>query len=360
MKISPIETFHEKGNATFTDDNGWRLPVHFGDPSAEYHAVRSSAGWVDFADRLVLSFTGPDTADWLQGMLSNDVKVLSPGEGTQAAILNIQGKILADVRVFCTDESYLIDLWEPLKARVLEHLGRYLVADEVEIVDHSEDLTSVSIQGPQARMLLSKILGTHALPTSKLGHAAIQHDNSSLRIIAASHTGEEGFDLILEREQLLRLLTNEPDNSATIPWVGLAAQHTLRVEAGIPRYGVDMDEGTLLLETNLNDAVSFSKGCYLGQEVVERIHSRGHVNKELVGVRCDGQQVPKRDDVMESTDGPNIGLITSATFSPHLSCPVALGYIDREHAATDQTLVIRNNGTAISAAVTQLPFYERR
>jgi len=265
MKSSPIEEFHKERNATFVDDNAWRLPSHFGNPMAEYRAVRTTAGWLDLANRAVLSFSGPDATEWLQGMLSNDIRVLAPGEGAQAAILNIQGKILADVRVFCTEDAYLIDLWEDLTAPVLEHLNRYLVADEVEIDDRSGDLTNVSIQGPQARAVLSAILKTTGLPTTTLEHRVLQHDGRSVRVIASSHTGEEGFDVLLEHDHLRRLLAearNEPLRPA-IPWVGLEAQNMLRIEAGIPLYGVDMDGGTLLLETNLNAAVSFTKGCYV-------------------------------------------------------------------------------------------------
>jgi len=361
MKSSPIEEFHKGRNAAFVDHDAWRLPSHFGNPMAEYRTVRSTAGWLDLANRAVLSFSGPDATDWLQGMLSNDIKALGPGQGAQATILNIQGKILADVRVLCAEDAYLVDLWEPLVVPVLEHLNRYLVADEVEIDDRSGELTNISIQGPEARAVLCAILKTNVLPTTTLGHQVIQHNGRSVRVIASSHTGEEGFDVLLERDHLRQFLVeaqNEPLRPA-IPWVGLEAQNMLRIEAGIPLYGVDMDDSTLLLETNLDAAVSFTKGCYLGQEIVERIHSRGHVNKKLVGITCHGDRVPEPGDVIESDGRPSIGVITSATLSPHCGCPIGLGYVNREYATADHPLVVQHHNEAIPAVVASLPFYSR-
>jgi len=358
MKSSPLEEFHTERNARFVEDNGWRMPSEFGNPAAEYRAVRSRAGWLDLANRSVLSFNGPDALEWLQGMLSNDIKSLSPGEGTQAAVLNLQGKILADVRVLCTRDGFLIDLWESLKARVVAHLERYLVADEVEIRDCSEELTNISLQGPDTRRMLSLILETDRLPSHRLGHVSIPHQGTSVAVIAASHTGEDGFDLLLGRNHL-RGFASVPA-AAEICWIGLEAQNVLRLEAGIPRYGIDMDEDNLLLETNLDSAVSFTKGCYLGQEVVERIRSRGHVNKKLVGLKCSGDRIPERGDSIASEGGQDIGSITSATFSPQVKSPIALGYVTREHAVPGQPLVVQHAGEALPAVVAQLPFYERK
>ena len=361
MKRSPINAFHTERNATFITRNGWCLPSRFENPLEEYAAVRRRAGWLDFANRVVIEFSGPDAGDWLQGMLSNDIKGLSPGEGVPAAILNIHGKILADVRVLYTGETYLVDLWEHLKAGVREHLERHLVADEVEIADPSDGITQISIQGPDARERLSLLVNNDNLPASTLEHIAIQHKDSCVRVIAANHTGEDGFDLLIEPQLLQTWLSQERDKpaAAAIPWIGLEAQNILRIEAGIPLYGIDMDDGTLLLETNLDAAVSFTKGCYLGQEVVERIHSRGHVNRKLVGLKCSGDQVPNQGDVIGSTDRPNIGAITSATLSPELRCPVALGYVNREYTAASQPLVVQHESDRIPAVVAELPFYSR-
>ena len=353
MKISPLDDFHKENRAVFIEREGWRLPARFGDPGGEYEAVRSEAGWLDLADRTLLSVTGPDSAEWLQGMVSNDVSALDGGRGVAAAVLNIQGKILADLRVFRTEEAFLLDLSEPLVPGVLEHLNRYLIADEVEISDLSAELAMISVQGPRAEAALSDLLGAASLPADDLRHREFDCAGGRVRIVRATHTGEPGFDLVASRDRLPAMAALPP--ARAIPWIGLDARETLRIEAGIPRYGVDMDAETLLLETALDGAVSFTKGCYLGQETVERIHSRGHVNRKLVGLKVRGDTVPDRDDPLLDGDR-GIGRVTSAAASPRSRCPVALGYVHRSFVEPGSTVTIGHGDIALPAVVHALPF----
>ncbi len=353
MKISPLDDFHKENRAVFLEREGWRLPSRFGNPGAEYEAVRSGAGWLDLADRTLLSVAGPDSVEWLQGMVSNDVKALRDGEGAPAAVLNIQGKILADMRVFRTADAFLLDVSEPLAPGVLEHLNRYLIADEVEITDLSAELAMISIQGPRAKAALSDLLGSASLPADDLCHGEFDGPGGRIRVIRATHTGEPGFDLAASRDRLPAVAALAP--ARAVPWIGLDARETLRIEAGIPRYGVDMDAETLLLETGLDGAVSFTKGCYLGQETVERIHSRGRVNRKLVGLKVQGGTVPDRDDPLLDDDR-GIGRVTSAAASPRCRCPVALGYVHRDFVEPGSTLAIGHGGTALPAVVHALPF----
>ena len=149
--------------------------------------------------------------------------------------------------------------------------------------------------------------------------------------------------------------TVETPFARNIPWIGLHARETLRIEAGIPRYGLDMDAETLLLETCLDHAVSFTKGCYLGQETVERIHSRGRVNRRLVGLKVRGDIVPApRDPVLD--DDRDIGRVTSAVASPSFRCPIALGYVHRDHMEPGSTVTIQRGDARVPAVVASLPF----
>ena len=141
-------------------------------------------------------------------------------------------------------------------------------------------------------------------------------------------------------------------------WVGVQALEVLRIEAGIPRYGVDMDEENLLLETGLEHAVSFDKGCYLGQETIERIHSRGHVNKNLVGILPEGAQPLTPGDPVYVQDN-QVGMVTSSTFSPTLKRPLALGYVKREFTAPGTEVSVRRKGDSTRATISSLPFYSR-
>ena len=207
-------------------------------------------------------------------------------DGQQAAILTQQGKVVADVRVLCSLNSFYLDFWEPLKEKILTHLNRYLVADDVEIHDPNEQWKMLSLQGPRAQAMLDQLFANAELPAQANHHGMAQFDGAPVCVVRADRTGYHGFDLIVQTSQLLALAQRLTELGAA--WVGEQAQNILRIEAGIPRYGVDFSEDNLLLEVALDDAVSFTKGCYLGQEVVERIRSRGHVNKKLCGLLLDG------------------------------------------------------------------------
>ena len=290
-KQSALSDFHRANGAVFAEQDGWLIPSHFGSVVAEYEAVCSGAGLLDFSHRGLLQFTGSDRLPFLQGMLSNDLTQLKPFEGQYATVLTQQGKVIADVRVLCSLNSFYLDFWESLKDKILAHLNRYLVADEVEIADRSQEYSTLSIQGPRSAALLHGLVGPTELPGPALQHAMVTVDGAAICIVGASHTGELGYDLIVPLKDLDTIARRLTDLGAqfSASWVGAEAQNILRIEAGIPRYGVDFNEDNLLLEVGLDYAVSFNKGCYLGQEVVERIRSRGHVNKKLCGLFIDGQ-----------------------------------------------------------------------
>ena len=355
-KQSPLLSFHQANGAVVTEYDGWLLPRHFGNPTAEYQSVRRSVGFLDLCNRALLEFTGADRLSYLQGLISNDLRALSSGEGIYAAFLTQQGKVLGDCRVLVKDDRFILDLWEPLKPKILDHLNRYLVADEVEI----NDLTGysiLSIQGPDAEQLLGEFVVKGKQPQQPIAHSIAEISGVELRICRFSHTGEDGFDLIIpvaEVENVARRFT-ESGLAYSAQWVGAETYEVLRIEAGIPRYGVDITEDNLILETGLNHAVSFNKGCYLGQEVVERIRSRGHVNKNLTGLIVDAKERPTIGSKVLS-NGKEIGAITSSIYSPALSSPIALAYIHRDHRSPGTQLVVRYGHEVVNARVAQLPF----
>jgi glycine cleavage system T protein len=357
VKDSPLAEIHRANGARFVDRDGWRVPAGFGSTPKEYQAVRSRAGLLDLCHRSLVRFTGVDRVEYLNGMISNDVKTLNPGTGTYAAVLNVQGKILADVRLFCAEEAFWMDLPGFLKDTLLDHLNRHLVADEVEIDDLTERCGMISIQGPMAGALLRAVI-PRDLPAKPLSHLSFDLAGLEIRIVRATHTGEDGYDLIAPAGQLqavASLIEKAVEPSASV-WVGVEAEEILRVEAGIPRYGIDMDADKLLLETGLESHVSFHKGCYLGQEVVERIRSRGHVNKKLSGIVLEGSTTAERGDRIYAGE-KEIGEITSSVISPHLNAPIALAYIHRDFLDPGTPVVCRDREKAIRAKIVELPFY---
>jgi folate-binding protein YgfZ len=352
-KQSLLAELHQRNGAIFDEQDGWRLPDHFGDAAVEYRAVRDAAGLFDLSHRALLQFTGPDRVSFLQGMLSNDVRMLNLFDGQQATILTQQGKVIADLRVLCAMNSIYLDFWEPLKEKLLAHLNRYLVADEVEINDPNDQWKMLSLQGPSARNMLGEVFANAELPAQANQHAMVQFDNAPICVVRADHSAAGGFDLIVQKEQLPAIAQRLMQLGAA--WVGARAQNILRIEAGIPRYGVDFSEDTLLLEVGLDNSYSYTKGCYLGQEVVERIRSRGHVNRKLCGLLLDGNTPAYAGDAILAGDN-EVGKITSSVASFALNRPIALGYIHRDFWSPETSLAVRHESSSIAAKLTPLPF----
>lgn len=353
MKQSPLLDLHRQQGAKIAEQDGWQLADHFGKPTAEYQGVRTAAGLFDMTHRAMLQFTGPDRVSFLQGLLSNDVRQLNPFDGQQAALLTQQGKVVADVRVLCAMNSIYLDFREPLQEKLLAHVNRYLVADEVEIHDPNEQWKMLSIQGPLAKSVLDRVFAGAQLPTRVNGHGMVNFDGASVCAVRTDRTGYNGFDLIVQAEQLASFAKRLNELGAV--WVGAHVQEILRIEAGIPRYGVDFDEDNLLLEVGLDDAVSFTKGCYLGQEIIERIRSRGHINKKLCGLLFDGRIPASRGDAIRHEDKV-AGEVTSSVTSLALGRPIALGYLNREFWSEGTSLTIEHDRNKIAAMVTRVPF----
>jgi len=352
-KQSLLTELHRSNGAVFVEQEGWRLPDHFGDSGAEYQSVRIAAGLFDLSHRALLQFTGPDRVSFLQGMLSNDVRVLQMFDGQQATILTQQGKVIADLRVLCALNSLYLDFWENLKDRIIEHLNRYLVADEVEINDPNDEWKMLSLQGPRSRKILDELLANTELPAHPNQHAMVQFDNAPICVVRADHSGAGGFDLIVQNAQLPAVAQRLEQLGAS--WVGARAQNILRIEAGMPRYGVDFSEDTLLLEVGLDNSYSYTKGCYLGQEVVERIRSRGHVNRKLCGLLLDGNTPANAGDAILAGDN-EIGKITSSVASFALNRPIALGYVHKDFWSPETSLSVRHESSSMAAKLTPLPF----
>lgn len=355
LKQSPLIDFHRSNGAALKEQDGWLVADRFGDPRAEYAAARSAVGLIDLSHRGLLQFTGPDCLSFLQGMLSNDLRALKPFDGQYSAILTQQGKVVADVRVLCSMNSFYLDFWENLKAKVIAHLNRYLVADEVEIADRSAEYSFISVQGPRAEMLLKTITQNVDLPTLTKQHAMITLEGAAICVVRED-PGMPAFDLIVPMASAVGTAQKLTDagRQFSAAWIGEQTQNILRVEAGVPRYGVDFSEDNLLLEVGIDDAVSFTKGCYLGQEVVERIRSRGHVNKKLCGLLLDGAEPAGAGDQLLA-NGKEAGRITSSVFSLRLERPIALGYVIKEHWEPGAELTVRHGGD-MRATVTRLPF----
>ncbi len=353
---TPLTAWHQAHGAVLINDRGIELPERFTNSLEEYQAVREKAGLIDLSFRSQVRMTGEDRVTFLQGMVSNDVKALRPGDGCAATLLTEQGRIVADLRVYALDACFLLDVDTRIKEKLLETLSRFIIADDVEIEDLSETQTTLTLQGP----LSSSVLEAAGVPvslTKTFQHSEVTLAGCSLRVIRVSDTGEDGYEILVPRAQAESLWQSllQAGTRVGLRPVGLAALNTLRVEAGIPWYGLDMDEGRIVLEVGLEQAISFKKGCYLGQEVVERASARGHINRKLSGLLVRDDTLPTSGDKLFH-DSQEVGWVTSAVVSPRLGRPLALGYVRREYLTPGTQLRIDRQGTPVIAEVTILPF----
>lgn len=353
---TPLAIWHTAHGARLIDDRGVELPERFTDPVEEYHAVRERAGLIDLSFRSQIRMTGEDRVSFLQGMISNDVQALKSSAGCPATLLTEQGRIVADLRVYASEGCFLLDVDVRIKDKVIETLSRFIIADDVEMEDLSETQTTIALQGPLASQALTNA-GVNVDLAKEFQHGETTIRDVGVRLIRVSDTGEEGYEVIAPHAQVEAVWQAllESGKDVGLQPVGLTALNALRVEAGIPWYGVDMDEGRIVLEVGLEPAISFKKGCYLGQEVVERATARGHVNRKLSGLIIQPGNTPVSGDKLWH-DGQEVGWVTSVAHSPRLGRSIALAYIRREHLTSGTQLRIDRQGTPMIAEVMTLPF----
>jgi tRNA-modifying protein YgfZ len=266
-----------------------------------YEALRNGAAWLDLSARGRLEARGRDRARFLHNVTSNEVKKMTPGDSCYAFLLTAQGRIVADLELYCLEDRFLIDTEPETREKVLRHILKYKVADQVELTDVTEATASVGVEGPAAE--------TFAAPSGLL--------RAPFRV-----TGQPGFRLYCETAAISGVVQalEAAGASAATPEDARA----VRLENGKPRYGEDILETSLPQETGQMHAVSFTKGCYLGQEIVERIRARGRVNRELVRFELDGTE-PVAPGTRLQVDGRETE-VTSSVVSPFSGKTIALGY----------------------------------
>jgi folate-binding protein YgfZ len=328
------------------DVDGWTVAAAYDDPAREYAALRESAALVDLGFRARLRVTGADRVDFLQGMLSNDVRGLAPGDGCATLLLTEQGKIVADGIALALADAIVLDTRAAAIVRARDALARYVVADDVELV-LDDDTHACAVIGPRADEALAQS-GITAPPTRPYAHELRETAFGAVRVVRVPEPGDGGFMCLVPPGRVAAWWTACIDGG--IPPAGFTAFDTLRIESGVPAYGVDVGPDTIALEAPFEAAISFDKGCYLGQEVVERVSARGHVNRKLVPLVIDGTDVPRPGDAIVAGD-KEIGRVTSAAWSWRLERPVALGYVRREHLAPGTHLEVRAAAGSLRATV---------
>jgi folate-binding protein YgfZ len=383
----PLQEFHQKLGARFTPLNGVEVVADYGDVPAEHAALRETAGVLDLSFRGRLCLLGADRVRFLHGQVTNDVKKLCVGEGCYAALVTARGRMESDLNIFCLQDELLLDFEPGMAQRVSQRLEKYIVADDVQVVDVAPHHGLLSVQGPKAEAVMRELGLFAEIPNAPLklanvtdttfgeiylmnqprlaGSAGIllastSDANDAKRRQDAGVPGVGGFDLFIPSAALAgfagKLLAAAKSVGGHA--CGWTAFDTARIEAGIPRFGAEMDETNIPLECGIEArAISYIKGCYIGQEVINRIHSIGHVNRELRGLRLadDLKTLPVKGDKLFK-DGKEVGHITSAVASPTLSANIALGYVRREVNATGTELIFGSGTDQNQARIVGLPF----
>ena len=327
-----------------------------------YDAARSSAVVVDRSGEGRLRLTGADRVTWLQGLVTNDVAALQPGQGCYAAYLTPQGRMISDLRILATREALLLDVPTVARATVAARFEQFIITEDVMVEDVTARIARLAVHGPSAAAVVAKALDVPVASLAKLAehdHLDVEFQDAPLIVAGCWALGGAGFDVYCAAERVTDVAARL--FAAGAHDITAGAWDTLRIEAGLPLFGVDMDTDTIPLEAGLEaSAISQTKGCYVGQEVVIRILHRGggRVVRRLIAWTADGESpsdatVPAAGTPL-TADGKDIGRVTSAAWSPSLRRLVGLGYAHRDHTEPGTKLGLGVD-PAVAATIATLP-----
>lgn len=383
---SPLNNLHEQAEADFTQygpppsptsQNPVRMVASFGEIESEYAAIRKSAALIDLPNRATITIQGTDAFDFLKRMLTNDMTPLKNNQAVHAFLLNRKGLIQGDLLVIpTTDQSYLIDLDIFALETVLDTLNSFIIMDDITLSNITDTTHRLTLHGPNSFKILSDIT-TPVIEDKTISDlkpnscAALNFNSDQIIVIRNDSTGEPGLELIAPTEYIINLHeklleTGEPLGLRKLGWF---AYNIARIENGTPLHLIDFGPDSRPHETGalINTTVSFTKGCYPGQEIVARTQNLGHPAKILAGLKLLGEEVPPTGTPVYTGESDNeislsneiIGAITSATPSPMLgNTTIALAVIKFDHAIPETKVIIGTAPTATPATVTKLPFYQ--
>lgn len=342
MRPLLLHDFHQEKGAKFLDLTGQEAVADYGDAAAEHRALTESAGILDLSFRSRLCVLGADRVKFLNGQVTNNVKDLRPGEGCYAALVSAKGKIQSDLHIYVLENEILLDFEPGLAEAIQQRLEKYVIAEDAQIVDVSEPYGLLIVQGPKA----AEVLKNFALPQKPHSLAKTENPLGEIYVTNHTRTGTAGYDLFVPKDAVQ---TVAKELSGT--FCGWTALESARIDAGIPRFGIDMDETNIVSEALGEDAISYSKGCYIGQEVIARIRTYGQVAKALRRLQLPDNlpAPPAKNDKLFLND-KEAGYITSATTH------VALGYVRREANQIGTELDLQTATAKVPVEIMALPF----
>jgi folate-binding protein YgfZ len=350
---SPLPELHASTGAAVGEYFGTLLPSRFADFASEYKALRETVGLIDSNYRAFFSFTGPDRQRYVNAILTSNVRDLKPGQGTVGLLLNPQGHILAEVETFLLEGSLLASSHSMIRERTFATFDKFIIMDDVTLEDVTEVTGTLDIAGPRIAQLLAGMGINNFADMPLFAHAEFSSGAIPFRLVRREMGGELAATMITAREHLAGLwqeLEKRVRAEGGAP-VGMEAVNSVRLESGIAWFGHDYDDRQIPHEAGLEHShISYEKGCYTGQEIVERVRSRGHANRRLTELRFPVDEAAAAETKLIFA-GNEIGSVTSSAFSPILGQPIGLGYVRREQSAVGTQL----NASGIPAEVISPP-----
>jgi aminomethyltransferase len=362
MKQSPLHNQHVQLGATFQEVSGTPIPAQYGNITAEHAAVRQAAGVSDLSHRGKVLVTGDDRIKWLQSIISNDILPLKAGQGGYSSFLTHKGKMLGYFRVYIQPDAIWIEDVGEVGDATFQSLRKFLLyGTKAKMENCTESWGLLLVSGPKAAEVVTAAFGTDVRSLELLHTVSVTIGGQQALIIRTEETGEQDFEVLIPVEGVT--VAWEQLMTAGAPFgikpVGAEAREVLRIEAGLPKAGPDLNEEIVPPEANLEGkAFSLSKGCYPGQEVVARMDTYGNVRRHLVGLILQDKTVPPKGAKLFSGDR-EVGWISSAAFSPQRNAVLAFGFPLRDFSSPDTALTVEVAGTHHPATVHALPFYVR-
>jgi folate-binding protein YgfZ len=357
---TPLLDEHKIAGATLASYHGCTLPETFTTFLDEYRAARETVAIFDTNWHTIVELTGPDRVRYLNAIVSNDVKTLGEGRGTLALLLNPQGHILAELEIYALQDKLLVLSHAAVRERTIATLDKFIIMDDVTLRDVTEQFGSFAIEGPRAGTVIAEACGLSLEGFSEHAIAAVQIDGAACHLIRYSHFGLPGAEIIAPREHLgllwknLRASVHTQHGAA----IGMRALNSLRLEAGIPWFPDDFNDTVIPHEAALEAThISFTKGCYTGQEIVERVRSRGQVNRRRVQLKFSTAEPPApltrlhaKNAEDNSAESKELGIVTSSAFSPAANAAIGMAYVRREHNAPGAILDFTGGTATVVAA----------
>jgi aminomethyltransferase len=335
---SPLLDQHRSAGAEVGEYFGTLLPSRFGDFAAEYAAARNFVALADTNFRAYFAFSGPDTQRYVNALLTSNVRDLQPGQGAVGLFLTPQGHIIAEIETFATHGSILAASHAMVRERTFSTFDKFIIMDDVTLEDLTPAMGNLDLLGPRAANLISELCGINLADMPVLSHVEAAIASIPCRIVHHNWATHSAARIIVDRERLVPLW-HELDQLVRahggVP-AGMEALNSIRLESGIPWFGHDYDEKNIPHEAGLEQShISYEKGCYTGQEIVERVRSRGHVNRRLTLLKFLAANPPAHGTKLFAAGNAaaDVGYVTSAAVSPLLQRPIGLGYLRREHSA---------------------------